>query len=261
MGMNWFELTYLAILGLAIGSFLNAVVYRLPRKMPFGLSRSVCPKCGKQIRALDNIPLVSYFILRGRCRDCKSKISSRYPAIEALNAAVYVWLYFHYGLSLELAMAALSSSALLAIIFIDLEHMIIPDVITLPGIALALAYSLTSAGMGILPSLLGALVGGGSLYLIAILGDWLFKKESMGGGDIKMAAALGALLGWKNVLLVFFVSALIGVLASIFVMAFSAKFRRERMLPFGPFLALAGFYAMIYGEKTIKLYTDYLAGR
>lgn len=259
--MNWFEFTYVALVGLAIGSFLNAVVYRLPRKIPFGLSRSACPSCKKQIRALDNIPLVSYMILRGRCRDCKSKISLRYPAVEALNAAVYVWLYFHYGLSVELAMAATFSSALLAIIFIDLEHMIIPDVITLPGIALALGYSLTSAGMGMLPSLLGAVVGGGSLYAIALLGDWLFKKESMGGGDIKMAAALGALLGWKNVLLVFFVSALIGLLVSIVVMVFSAKFRRERMLPFGPFLALAGFFAMIYGERTIKLYTDYLAGR
>ncbi|MCH7879051.1 MAG: prepilin peptidase [candidate division Zixibacteria bacterium] len=259
--MNWFELTYVALVGLAIGSFLNAVVYRLPRKIPFGLSRSVCPTCKKQIRALDNIPLVSYMILRGRCRDCKSKISFRYPAVEALNAAVYIWLYFHYGLSVELAMAAIFSSALLAIIFIDLEHMIIPDVITLPGIGLALGYSLTSAGMGMLPSLLGAVVGGGSLYAIALLGDWLFKKESMGGGDIKMAAALGALLGWKNVLLVFFVSALIGLLVSIVVMVFSAKFRRERMLPFGPFLALAGFFAMIYGERTIKLYSDYLAGR
>ena len=261
MGMSWFELTYVALTGLAIGSFLNAVIYRLPRKIPFGMSRSACPSCKKQIRALDNIPLLSFFILRGRCRECNSKISLRYPIVEALNASVYVWLYYQYGLTLELAMGALFSSALLAIILIDLEYMIIPDVITLPGILLALGYSLTPVGMGILPSLLGAVVGGGTLYLIAVLGDWLFKKESMGGGDIKMAAALGALLGWKNVLLVFFMSALIGVLVSMIVMIFSAKFRRERMLPFGPFLALAGFYAMLYGDKTIKLYTDYLAGR
>ncbi|MFQ5608054.1 MAG: prepilin peptidase [Candidatus Zixiibacteriota bacterium] len=259
--MNWFELSYVTLLGLAVGSFLNAVVYRLPRKIPFGLSRSACPACDARIRAYDNIPLLSFILLRGRCRSCRSRISLRYPALEALNAALYVWLYFQFGFTDQLAMAALVGSALLAIIFIDVEHMIIPDKITLPGILIATGYSLTPAGIGILPSLLGALVGGGSLYLIALLGDWLFKKESMGGGDIKMAAALGALLGWQKVLLVFFLSAVIGVVVSLGVMLVSARFRRRRMLPFGPFLALAGFFAMLYGEQAVQLYRDYLLGR
>ena len=112
--MNWFEVAYVVLSGLAIGSFLNAVVYRLPRKIPFGLSRSACPSCKKTIRALDNIPLVSYAFLRGRCRNCQTVISWRYPALEALNAGVYLWLYFRFGLTIELLMAALVSSAKLS---------------------------------------------------------------------------------------------------------------------------------------------------
>ncbi len=250
------ELAVVAVMGLLLGSFGNALIYRLPRNIPFGTSRSACPQCGAMIRAFDNIPLISYLILRGRCRTCKTHIPWRYPVVEALHAGVFVWLYFSFGFTLQLAAMALLGAALIVIIFIDLEHMIIPDKLTLPGMILGLIYSLTSDGIGIASSAIGLLVGGGALYAIAILGDFLFKKESMGGGDIKMAAMLGAFLGWQRVLLIFISSAGIGLLVSIAVMAFSEKFRRERMLPFGPFLALAGFVAMVYGDKIIRLYVD-----
>ncbi len=250
------ELSIVAVFGLVFGSFANALIYRLPRKIPFGFSRSVCPQCGATIRALDNIPLVSYLLLRGRCRTCKLSIPWRYPVVEAMHAGVFVWLYFSFGFTLQLAAMALLSSALIAIIFIDLEHMIIPDKLTLPGAVIGLLYSLTPYGIGITSSAIGLLVGGGALYLVAMLGELLFKKESMGGGDIKMAAMLGAFLGWQRVTLIFVSSAAIGLLVSIVVMAFSPSFRRERMLPFGPFLALAGLVAMVYGDTIIRFYID-----
>jgi leader peptidase (prepilin peptidase)/N-methyltransferase len=147
-------------------------------------------------------------------------------------------------------------SMLVVITFIDLDHQIIPDLITLPGMAIGLAVSLLPGGLGIVEALVGLVVGGGSLYLIALLGDWLFKKESMGGGDIKMAAMLGAFLGWQKVLFVFMASALIGVIVSLAVMAFSARLRRERVIPFGPFIALAAMVAILWGDRLITFYTE-----
>ncbi len=254
--MQTLELSIVTVFGLMLGSFANALIYRLPRKIPFGLSRSACPQCGATIKAFDNIPIISYLILRGKCRSCAIRIPWRYPVVEALHAGVFVWLYFSFGFNLQLAAMAALSSALIVIIFIDLEHMIIPDKLTLPGAIVGLLYSLTPSGIGIASSAIGLLVGGGALYGIAVLGDFIFKKESMGGGDIKMAAMLGAFLGWQRVMLIFVSSAVIGLLVSIVVMAFSPSFRRNRMLPFGPFLALAGFVAMVYGDDIIRLYVD-----
>lgn len=255
--MIYLDLILVTVLGLTIGSFLNAVIHRLPRQISFGISRSACVSCDKTIRLYDNIPLLSFLILRGKCRDCGAKISWRYPLVEALNTVVYLGLFWRFGFSLELAMVAVLSSALIAILFIDLEHLIIPDRITIPGMIAGLLYSLTPAGMGILQSAIGLVVGGGALYLIAVGGDWLFKKESMGGGDIKMAAMLGAFLGWQKALLVFMLSAVIGLLVSIVVLSVSKRFRQERMLPFGPFLALATFVAAVYGEQLIDFYLRY----
>ncbi len=154
-------------------------------------------------------------------------------------------------------MFAVLSSALIAICYIDFDFHIIPDSITLPGIILGLATSLLPAGIGIVESLIGVVVGGGLLYVVAEIGDRIFKKESMGGGDIKMAAMLGAFLGWKHVLLIFFGSACIGLIVSLIMMLFSAKLRRSRLIPFGPFLSIAGFVAMIYGDKIINWYLSY----
>lgn len=245
-----------AALGLIFGSFLNAVIYRLPRKIPFGFSRSHCPNCEAQIKAYDNIPLLSYLILGGKCRSCRQRISFQYPAVEALNALAYAFVYHSYGLTAEAVMLAALLSALIAIIFIDSEHQIIPDIITLPGIAVGLLWSFSSSGIGIVNALIGAAVGYGALFAVALLGDFLFKKESMGGGDLKMTAMLGAFLGWQKVILTFMLSAVVGLVVSLVVMALSSAFRQERRLPFGPYLAIAGFIALFWGDQLIDWYLN-----
>jgi leader peptidase (prepilin peptidase)/N-methyltransferase len=254
--MQYFEPALAILLGLLIGSFLNVLIYRIPLKKQFVKGRSACPECGGTIKWYHNIPLLSYLALRGKCASCRKRIPVRYPLVEALNALSYFYFFSQFGWSVDLAVFAWLSSALIVIFFIDLDHQIIPDLITLPGIVLGLAVSLLPGGIGILPSLVGLAVGGGSLYLIAMLGDWLFKKESMGGGDIKMAAMLGAFLGWQKVLFIFMASAVIGLIVSIGLMAISAKLRRERVVPFGPFIAVAAVIAVVWGDRLIALYVD-----
>jgi leader peptidase (prepilin peptidase)/N-methyltransferase len=252
--MNYPELTLAFVLGVIIGSFLNVVIYRLPRHQKMAFDRSRCPQCRQQLRWYHNVPLLSYLLLRGRCAFCGCRIAIRYPIVEVLNGLIYAYLLWHLGLTVELAAFALLSSALVAIFFIDLDFQIIPDVITLPGLLIGLLLSLLPGGIGIIDALIGAAAGGGSLYLIALLGDWLFKKESMGGGDIKMAAMLGAFLGWEKVLLVFIMSAVIGLVVSVALMVFSSRLRRERIIPFGPFLAAAAFISVLYGDAIIAFY-------
>ncbi|MFH2036758.1 MAG: prepilin peptidase [Candidatus Zixiibacteriota bacterium] len=247
---------YIFAFGMAIGSFLNVLLYRMPRHLGFSIGRSFCPKCKTQIKFYDNIPLISYLILGGKCRACKAKISIRYPLVELLNALIYLFLFYTYSLSGNFFVYAFISSMLIVIFFIDLEFQIIPDLITLPGMVIGLAVSFLPDGIGIVSSSVGLLIGGGVLYLIAIFGDLIFKKESMGGGDIKMAAMLGAFLGWQKVVLIFFGGAAIGLIVSIIAMIVSSKIRSTRVIPFGPFLAVAAFLSMIYGEKIISFYIN-----
>ena len=250
------EISLAFILGLSLGSFLNVLVYRLPRRKQFVKGRSVCPGCGAIIKWYQNIPLMSYLALRGRCASCHKPISWRYPLIELFNGLGYAYFFVSYGWSVEFGVFAFLTSALIVIFFIDLEHQIIPDLVTLPGIVLGLAVAFIPGGISIIQSLIGLVVGGGSLYLIAVLGDWLFKKESMGGGDIKMAAMVGAFLGWQKVLLVFLASAVIGLVVSLLIMIFSARLRKTRMVPFGPFIALAAVMAIIWGDRIVSFYVD-----
>jgi len=252
--MENFIYIIIGLLGLCLGSFLNVVIYRVPRDLFLSQKRSVCPHCKKQLRWYHNIPLFSYLFLKGRCGFCREKISIRYPLVEMMNTLLYLYFLWQLGLSLNFVIFAFLSSALLVIFFIDLDFQIIPDVITLPGIIIGLGVSLVPGGIGIVSALIGFLVGGGALFLIALLGDWLFKKDSMGGGDIKMAAMLGAFLGWQKVLLVFLSSAVIGLVVSIAIMFFSEKLRKDRVVPFGPFLALAAMLAILYGDQIINYY-------
>jgi leader peptidase (prepilin peptidase)/N-methyltransferase len=244
-----------------IGSFLNVLIHRLPLKnKKASEGRSECPACGQQLKWYHNIPIISWLFLRGKCGFCHEKISLRYPLVELLNALLFVYFWWQFGHGYHFYIFAGLGSALLTIFFIDYDHQIIPDLITLPGMILGLAVSLLPEGMGILSSFIGLLVGGGSLYLVAMLGDFLFKKESMGGGDIKMAAMLGAFLGWQKVLLIFISSAVIGLVISVAIMIFSAKLRENRVVPFGPFLALAAVGAMIYGDQLISFYIHTVVG-
>ena len=248
------------LVGLAIGSFLNVVIYRIPRRKSVSRGRSCCPACDVQLKWYHNVPVLSYLVLRGRCSACGARISWRYPLIELLNAALYLFFFWRLGLTVDLAVFAFLSSALLAIFFIDLDFQIIPDVITLPGMVLGLLASLAPGQLGIVDSLIGLVAGGGSLYLIAMLGDWLFKKESMGGGDIKMAAMLGAFLGWQKVIFIFLASVVIGLVVSVAIMAVSSKLRKTRMVPFGPFLDLAAMLAILSGDTLINYYLVNVAG-
>jgi leader peptidase (prepilin peptidase)/N-methyltransferase len=250
--------TYITVaaFGLVIGSFLNVVIYRLPLGMSVAAGRSFCPSCKTQLKWYHNIPVLSYMALRGKCGFCHAHISIRYPLVELLTAACGLYLLWQYHLSIPFYVFSALCCALIVIFFIDLDHQIIPDWITLPGIVAGLAASFVPGGIGILQSAIGLVVGGGSLFLAAVIGEKLFKKEAMGGGDIKMAAMLGAFLGWQKVLLLFMAAAAIGLVVSIIWMALSAKLRKERLIPFGPFLALGAMLAIVYGDRLIQFYVQ-----
>ena len=254
--MIWQVYLLAAIFGLIIGSFLNVLIYRIPRHKNVAFDRSACPDCGKQIAWYHNIPVLSYLILLGRCANCRQPISLRYPTVEVINALMYLYFVWRFGISTEFAIFSALASALLVIFFIDLDFQIIPDVITLPGMIAGLAVSFLPEGIGIVSSLIGLVVGGGALYLVALIGDYLFKKESMGGGDIKMAGMLGTFIGWKKVLLVFMLSAVVGLIVSLIIMMFSKSLRRNRVIPFGPFLSIAAVVALLYGDQIIRFYVS-----
>jgi leader peptidase (prepilin peptidase)/N-methyltransferase len=254
--MIWQGYLLTGVFGLIIGSFLNVLIYRIPRHKNVVFDRSACPTCGRLIAWYHNIPMLSYLLLLGKCASCRKPISLRYPIVETANAALYLFFVWQFGLSFEFAVFSALGSTLLVIFLIDLDFQIIPDVITLPGMIAGLAVSFLPEGIGIISALIGLVVGGGALYLIAMAGDILFKKESMGGGDIKMAAMLGAFLGWKKVLLVFMLSAVAGLVVSLLIMAFSRSLRRHRIIPFGPFLSIAAVVALLYGDQIIRFYVN-----
>jgi len=239
----------LAVLfGLVIGSFLNVVVVRLPERRSLWGPRSACPGCGAALPWHDNIPLLSFALLRGRCRACAMPISWRYPIVEAATAVLFIAAYTRFGLTLDFFVAAVLLAALVAITAIDLQHEIIPDAITLPGILVGLLASLVTRRVSVLDSLLGVAVGGG-LFLIIIL----VSGGGMGGGDMKLGAMLGAFLGWKVALLSLFFAVLVGGGLAIALLA-SGRRGRKDPIPFGPFLALGGAVGLFVGEGLVTWY-------
>ncbi len=252
--MSTIVLILVIVTGLALGSFLNVCIYRIPLKKSILFPSSFCPNCDTKIRAWDNVPLLSFILLKGKCRKCKAKISLQYPLVEFITSALIVITYLRYGLGWEFAAKAILCLLLIAIFFIDLKHRIIPDVITLPGVALGLLFSFFAKSPSVLNSLIGILVGGVLFYVSAILGELLFKKESLGGGDIKLAMMLGAFLGWQKILLVFLLSAVLGTVVGAIAMLFSKDVKKTRMIPFGPFLALGTVLAIFLGDMLISAY-------
>jgi leader peptidase (prepilin peptidase)/N-methyltransferase len=236
--------------GLAIGSFANVCIHRLPRKESVVIPGSHCPVCSSAVQPLDNIPLISYIVLGGKCRDCATRISPIYPAIEAVTAVLMLAGFFRFGPSFDFLVYAVVAPALVIITAIDIEHQIIPDVITLPGIVLGLAVGIYTIGYA--DSLLGFFLGGGLFYLLAVL-----SNGGMGGGDIKYIAATGALLGWQKVLVVIFIGALLGSIIGLFQIVVQKKSRKS-MIPFGPFLATGTLITLFYGNSLIRLYLGYL---
>ena len=236
--------------GLAVGSFANVCIHRLPRKESVVVPGSHCPACSAAVRPLDNIPVISYIVLGGKCRDCATRISPIYSVIETVTAVLLLAGFFKFGLSFDFMVYAAVAPVLVIITAIDIEHQIIPDVITLPGIALGLAVGTYTIGYA--DSLLGFFVGGGLFYLLAVL-----SNGGMGGGDIKYISAAGALLGWQKVLLVIFIGALLGSVVGVFQIAVQKKTRKS-LIPFGPFLATSTLITLFYGNSLIRLYSDYL---
>ena len=200
----------------------------------------------------DNIPVLSWLILRGRCRDCGEPISPRYPLVEILTALLSWAMFWKYGLSLEYLAAFLFAAVLVVITFIDFDHQIIPDVISLPGIPVFFLLAVFVMGIGFLDSLLGILVGGGFLYLIAVGYELLTKREGMGGGDIKLLAMIGAFLGWKSLFFVVFMSSILGALVGVVLIAIKGK-DMKYAVPFGPFLSIAAVLYVFVGAELTHL--------
>jgi len=245
----------LFIIGAIIGSFLNVCIFRLPEGKSIIHPRSSCPKCGKPIRFYDNIPILSYFILLGKCRDCREAISPQYAIIEALTGFLLVCLYLKYGNTPALPATFIFCAALIVITFIDLEHQIIPDVITLPGIPIFYLASVLIMKLSYLDALLGLLIGGGTLYLISFGYRFFTKREGMGMGDVKLLAMLGAFLGWKSLIFILFFSSFFGALVGVIIILLK-KGNMKYAIPYGPFLSAAAVAYIFWGD----IFSAYLFG-
>jgi leader peptidase (prepilin peptidase)/N-methyltransferase len=276
---------FIGVLGAIIGSFLNVVIYRLPREESIVFPNSRCPQCATAIYAYDNIPVLSYLFLRGRCRKCSTSISPRYPAVEALTGILFVAAFMHDvivrgGPTAALPFDLAFVSALVALIFIDAEHMILPNAITYPGIVFALASRLllpflmgTNAfddlaslshinslsglpvwAVSLIGAVLGALAGGGSLWLMGWLWEKLRGVEAMGLGDVKMMFMVGAYLGWRLTILTIFLGVITASLSGILLMLKRGERDMQMLLPFGIFLGIGSIMALLVGARIISWY-------
>ena len=242
----------LTLLGLAVGSFLNVCIHRLPRRQSLVNPPSRCPQCGYQLRWADNIPVLSYVLLGGRCRKCRTRISIRYPIVELITMGLFLLHYWAFDWTPLLAVRLLFACAMVVLFAIDLEHQILPDAITLPGIVVGLACSL-ALPPGIVAAVLGAFAGGGVLFVIAETWSRLRHVEAMGFGDVKMLAMIGAFLGLKLVLLTFVLSSFIGGIAGG-LLILSGRGSMASKVPFGTFLAIAALAASLWGDAIVNWY-------
>jgi leader peptidase (prepilin peptidase) / N-methyltransferase len=251
--------------GLVLGSFFNVLIYRIPRKESIVLPSSHCPRCGRSIRPWENIPLLSYLMLRGRCAGCGKPISMLYPAVELLTAAAayFALLYFILPATathptvwtvIAIIVQTLVLMAVIPVAFIDFFHFMIPDSITLFGLGLGVLVSFLPGGITPLQCLLGIVAGGGSLFVIGILGEWIFKRgEAMGGGDVKLMAFCGAVFGWKIALITIVLASFIGATAGISLIL-ARVFPKDHKIPFGPFLACGLWVAVLFGNRLLTQY-------
>ncbi|MDX9708163.1 MAG: prepilin peptidase [Trichloromonas sp.] len=254
MPMEYYLLLGFAfVLGAVAGSFLNVCIYRIPAGESIVSPRSRCPRCGAPIRWYQNIPILSWIFLRGRCASCQVRIPVRYALVEALTGLLFAMVLYYFGIQWATVVFWVFVSLLVTITFIDLDHQIIPDIISLPGIVLGFGASFLLPRVSWSDSLLGILLGGGSLFLVAVGYEFLTKKEGMGGGDIKLLAMLGAFLGWKAVLPIIFVSSLLGTLVGVPLMLVKGA-DGKLAIPFGPFLAGGAVIWLFWGESLAGWY-------
>lgn len=271
--------TGIFLLGAAIGSFLNVVIYRVPRGESIVLPNSKCPQCKSAIRPYDNIPIISWLVLAGKCRSCGSPISIRYPAVELLNAFIWLVVYIFAGFNFVLPILLVFASVMVALIFIDAEHMILPNAITYPffGFVMATRILLPLIGAGgqfpdsdawpshliseygplavsVVLASLGAIAGGGSLWLVGEIWKKLRGVEAMGLGDVKMMFGVGALLGWRLALLTIFIGAFTGAVAGIFAIALNRETNLQKQIPFGIFLGTGAIVSLLFGQNFLEWY-------
>lgn len=247
------EIIFIVFLGLAWGSFLNVLIYRIPLGMSIIKPPSSCPDCEKNIKYHDNIPIISFVLLKGKCRYCKAKIPFSYPLVEFLTPLSFLLIYSLHSLSFFFFASCFFASALIVLGFIDFYHKIIPDEITLPGIAMALIYSLFRKDLSLNQALVGALAGAGSLLFIYGLYYLIRKKEGLGMGDVTMMLMIGAYLGWEQAFFTLILASLAGALVGAFFI-FCKKKSPQYALPFGTFLSPAAFFALLWGEKVLAAY-------
>ncbi|MHB8769473.1 MAG: prepilin peptidase [Syntrophales bacterium] len=238
--------------GLAVGSFLNVCICRIPERLSIVFPASRCPHCGHPIRVRDNIPLVSYLLLGGRCRDCGEGISLRYPVVEVITAGFAGLLFGKYGLTPAFPVAFLFVCVLIVITFIDLDHQIIPHILTLSGIPLFAVLGVLFVGLSPIDAFLGVMIGAGTLYFVAVYYESLTGREGMGGGDVNLLAMLGGFLGWQALLFILFVSSLLGAIVGIALIWGRGKDMRYAV-PFGPFLCAAAVLHLFCGEYLGRL--------
>ncbi len=248
MLLNYFAF----IFGAAIGSFLNVCIFRLPAETSIVKPRSQCPYCQHPIRNVDNIPLISFIVLRGKCRDCGGKISWRYPLVELITAALALLLFLKFGLTLKFLTFFIFTAVLIVITFIDLDHQIIPDILTLPGIPIFFLAAIFLVKIPWMEALIGLLIGGGVLFAIAFVYELLTKREGMGGGDIKLLAMIGGFLGWKSLIFILLFSSFSGAIVGITAMIIK-KQDMKYAIPFGPFLSAAAVAYPFWGEAFTRL--------
>jgi leader peptidase (prepilin peptidase)/N-methyltransferase len=244
-------------LGAATGSFLNVAIYRMPRGESVVAPRSHCTTCERIIPWYDNLPVLSWLLLRGRCRGCGQPFSARYPIVEALTALILLGLSLQFGWGLGLAFAFYFACSLLVVTYIDLDHQIIPDRITLPGIAIGLLLALIAPAEvrwhSVQSWAIGTLVGGGILWVVAWVYALATGREGMGGGDVKLLAMIGAFLGWQGVLLSLLLASFIGsIIGVVWMMARGAD--TKLAIPFGPFLSLGALVTLFWGDDIIRWY-------
>lgn len=236
--------------GSAIGSFLNVLIYRLPREISIIKPNSFCPKCKRPIKWYENIPIISFIFLGGRCAQCKMPISIQYPIVEALTGILFLWCFYKYGFRLNSLFYMLFFICLIVISGIDFTHQIIPNIISMPGIFLGILFQLLKDNF--LSGLIGMVFGGGLILLIRALGGWVYKKEVMGLGDVYLTAMIGAFIGFPFIIPSIFIGALAGSIFGV-IYLFSTRQSRESPIPFGPFLSLGGAAVIIFQTQIIRI--------
>jgi len=245
---------FAAVLGAIIGSFLNVCILRWPADQSVISPRSRCPGCGQPIAWFDNIPVLSWLLLRGRCRNCKSPVSIQYPLVELAAAGLWAYMAYREGVSLEAFRGAILGTILFGIAMTDAREYIIPDEFTLGGLVIGLLFAVAGGWLGLWHAVLGAAIGFGLLWLVGYVGTLVLKEDAMGGGDIKMMAMVGAFLGWQGVLLTIFLGALLGTLIFVPLTLLGQK----KLVPFGIFLAIGAAATFLVGPEIIEWYRRYL---